>query len=328
MAHIDLSLIIINWNTKDYLSQCLKSFFETNDGITFEVIVVDNASSDMSVEMVKTEFPQVNVIANNINFGFAFGVNQGIDHSNGKFILILNPDIIFKSKTLLALIECFDNDKTIGALMPKLINLDGSMQYGYIRRKPTVTQVLLFHTLLSPISMKSKYLVQNYLESVLKGNEIEEVEQIPGAFTLIRREVIETVGVMDTSFKLFYEDVDWSYRISMAKWKLVMVHNVEAIHIGGRSFVGPKNEWIFARFNLSLIHFVEKHHHWSIAFSIKTILFLNSLIVFIARIVLLAFNYGRSREIQMVSYRRHKMFLQAFIQTVILRRDIPLHATH
>ncbi len=328
MASIDLSLIIINWNTKEYLSQCLQSFFETKDDITFEVIVIDNASSDLSVEMVRTQYPQVTVIANAENTGFAAGVNQGIVHSCGKYILILNPDIVFKPHTLTALIDCMEINKTIGALMPKLVNLDGTAQYGYVRRKPTFIQVLLFYTLLAPLAMKNKYLVKKYLESELTGKGMEDVEQIPGAFTLLRREVVETVGGMDASFKLFFEDVDWSYRIRLAHWKLVMLHNLEAIHIGGRSFVSPRNEWIFVRFNLSLIHFVEKHLHWSTAAAVKMILFINSCVVLVARVAILSVSFGQSREIKKYSYRRHAMFLQALYRTVILKQDIPLHAAH
>mgnify|MGYP001587530600 CR=1 FL=1 len=326
MPLIDLSVIIINWNTKEYLSQCLHSFFETNEGITCEVIVIDNASSDGSVEMVTGKFQQVQVIANTVNSGFAGGVNQGISIARGKYILVLNPDIVFKPKTIQSLLQYLDGHKEVGAAMPELINLDGSVQYGYIRRKPSVAQVIFFHTLLTPFCMKNKYLVYKYLESVLNSNSTQEVEQIPGAFTLVRREVIENVGGMDSSFKLFFEDVDWSYRMRQAGWKLMMLHNVQALHIGGRSFVGARNEWMFVRFNLSLIHFIEKHSHWCVAMLVKGILFANSLFVVIVQLVILALYFGKSRKSQLFSYRRHIQFLQTFIRSVIFKQDIPLYA--
>lgn len=322
------SLVIVNWNTKEYLEECLRSFYATIGDLASEVIVVDNASQDGSAAMVVEQFPSVRLIANSVNNGFAGGVNQGIAAASGEYVVILNPDIVFSAGTFPALVQVMQLDQRIGAVMPELVNPDGSRQFGYIRRRPTLMQVLLFSTFLTPLSMRSRMLVERYLENPATGSGVADVDQIPGAFTMVRREVLSAVGGMDESFKLFFEDVDWCQRIRNAGWRLAMVHDVRALHIGGRSFVGPEKEWIYVRFSLSLMHYAEKHLSMPVSTAIKSVLFLNAVIVTIVRSLFLPFSSGEQRVAQRSSLKRNSMFLFSFIRSQFLRQDIPLHGPY
>ncbi len=309
-----LSVVIVNWNTSEDLKTCLTSLTDRSGILNFEIIVVDNASEDDSVQMVQSKFPEVSIIINKVNLGFAAAVNQGINKAFGRYILILNADIIANFDSLKVLINTLESRKDVGAVAPQLINLDGSLQRGYYRKLPTLMQILLFYTSLSKFTFKKPYLVKKYLEVYFEENATQfEVEQIPGGCIMIRREVLQTVGLMDESFFLFFEDVDWCYRIRKSGWKLLCMNGVSMIHKGGSSFLKLDNSIFYGRFLLSLNQFVDKHYSLMSRFLTKLITICDSFFILIGRKLQMVLKpqtmYGNSGK----SYRKHKYYLKIFI---------------
>ncbi len=204
-----LSVIIVNWNTRDHLISCLVSLHETMSQGDTQVIVVDNASVDGSTQKVRERFPGDRLVSNGTNRGFAGGVNDGLKLARGEYILILNPDIVLRKGVVDGLITYLEGHPDVGGIMPLLRNEDGSVQKGYVRKIPTLMQVVLFATVLQPWASRRQRLVQRYLEAPLASSDAVVVEQIPGAFLLTTRRVIDRVGQFDERFRLFFEDVEW-----------------------------------------------------------------------------------------------------------------------
>lgn len=308
-----LSVVIVNWNTSEDLETCLTSLRIDSDILNIEILVVDNASEDNSAQMVQSKFPNISLVINKVNLGFAAAVNQGIKKAKGKYILILNSDVVSSYDSLRVLINTLESQKDVGAVAPRLVNLDGSFQQGYYRKLPTLTQIFLFYTLLSKFTFKSTYLVAKYLEVYFDENNIQsEVDLIPGGCIMIRREVLQTVGLMDESFFLFFEDVDWCYRIRKGGWRLICLNGVSMIHKGGSSFLRLDNAIFYGRFLLSLNKFVDKHYPLFSRCLTKCITICDSFIILIVRKLQLIIKpqtiHGNSGK----SYRKHKYYLKIF----------------
>jgi hypothetical protein len=309
----DVSVIIINWNTCEDLEVCIDSFLKTSDDIKTEIIVVDNASEDRSVSMVQSKFPQVKVIANSCNLGFAAAVNQGIKISNGAFLLILNSDIIAGGGVLKTLVATLQLYPDVAAVAPCLVNMDGTLQTGYFRKYPSLLQVLLFYTFLSKYTDRNPKLVKKYMEDVPnQHNGILEVPQIPGGCIMVNRDVLQKVGLMDEKYFLFFEDVDWCYRMRMNNYRLLKINTVSMVHLGGRSFLKGDNYWIRGRFLLSLNMFVDKFYSIWFQIATKLITVGDSLIVLIYRKIQQTFKKVHHTERWRHSYRRHSYFVEIF----------------
>lgn len=309
-----LSIIIVNWNTKDLLLQCIRSITNSLQNLTYELLVVDNASSDGSADAVCQQFSDVKIIANNLNKGFAAGVNQGIEYSTGNYVLILNPDIVLQPGCVEKLLYVFSSDKKVGIVTPRLINPDGTHQIGYFRKLPSLGQLVFFTTILQPWSLHRQSLVRRSLQD-LSTNSLgsEEVVQIPGAFMLVPREVINDVGLMDEEFRLFFEDVDWCFRMRKKGWKLILYNDVSVVHLGGKSFIERDNFWMHGRFLLSMLYFFDKYGGWYEKSLSKVIAVSNSLLALAFRIfqLLLTVREGKKEQLRK-SIKRHVFFLQEF----------------
>ena len=224
---------IVNWNTRDLLRGCLKSIYENPPQMEYEVFVVDNASTDGSWEMVKREFPDIKLIRNQENLGFARANNQALRESKGKYILLLNPDTIILPDSLDTLVKFMDEQPDVGASGPKILNPDGSLQPS-CRSFPTLMTAFFEETLLSRLFSKNK-LINKYKMGYWNHNNIGEVDQPMGSALLIRRKVIEQVGLLDEQFYMYYEEVDWCYRMKKAGWKIYFIPQAQIIHYGGVS---------------------------------------------------------------------------------------------
>jgi len=228
-----LSIIIVSWNVKTDLVNCLNSLQENPYAGNFEVIVVDNNSSDDTVKTVKSNFPDVVVIDNDKNLGFATGNNKGFEVAKGQYILLLNPDTIVHSDALDTLITFMDDNPSVGACGPRLLNGDGTVQES-VRRFPTFRASLYRHTILRFLGIFKK----QYREWIMKDFSYDcqaEVCQLMGAALLTRKSVIDQVGTMDEIFFMYYEEVDLCYRIKNAGWSIVFTPESEITHLGGRS---------------------------------------------------------------------------------------------
>jgi len=230
---MELSIIIVSWNVRDDLVRCLRSIEENRPRAEFEIIVVDNASSDGTVESIKRDFPKVTIIANNENRGFAAANNQGIKKARGRYLLFLNPDTIVHPLSLDVLMNFMDGNSNAGACGPKLLNRDGTTQPS-TRRFPTFRGALYRHTVLRFLGIfRSEY--EKLLMKDFNYDGQADVDQLSGAALMVRRPVINEVGIMDENFFMFYEEVDLCYRLKQAGWRSVFIPEAVITHLSGRS---------------------------------------------------------------------------------------------
>ena len=252
---MDLSIAIVSWNTRDLLDQCLKSIFETTMGIDFEVIVVDNASSDNSMEMVRRKYPQVTVIENKDNVGFPKANNQAFQVSTGRYFLLLNPDTICHDRSLTGLTEFLDDHQKAGAVGPLVLNSDKTMQYSWAKF-PTVWNELLGR-------LDRRIDNADYPQTVSAARYMGpfKVDWVGGCCLMIRREAVEQIGLMDESFFMYCEETDWCYRLHKAGWQVCVNPDYEIIHLGGQSSkqINGKSQSILI--NSKAAYFM-KHHGW------------------------------------------------------------------
>ena len=231
---LDLSISIVNWNTKDLLRDCLKSIYENTHGIDYEIFVADNASTDGSSEMVEREFPQVKLIKNKENVGFAKANNQIIKESRANFVLLLNPDTVILDNAIGKMVRFMWSHSEVGAVGPKLLNPDGTIQFVCGRSFPTLSAVFFEKSLLSTLFPHNR-ITGKYYMGYWNHDDTREVDLLSGACMMVRRQTINEVGLMDEQFFMYGEDVDWCYRIKQAGWKIYLLADAQVTHLGGQS---------------------------------------------------------------------------------------------
>lgn len=225
---IQLSIIIVNWNTREYLIACLKSILESDEGISQEIIVIDNGSSDGSGVEVKKEFPFIHLVENKINLGFAKAANQGLRKASGRYLLLLNPDTEIKNGAIGRLVAFLDSHPEVGVAGGQLLHYDGSRQNSIANFPSLATELLNKNLLrwLSPERFPGKERI--YDEPI-------EVDSVIGACMMVRRDVMDQVGLLDEDYFLFLEETDWCYRIRKRGWKVFHVPQAEVLHFQGKS---------------------------------------------------------------------------------------------
>lgn len=238
MKAMDIGIVIVSYNTKDLLRRCLESVF-ASDNVTYTVCVVDNASTDGTVQMVRDEFPQVHLIANENNMGYPAGNNQGLAHigfhesgfsTAPDYALLLNPDTEMEPDVLEKVIAYANNDTTIGIIGPKLVRLDGSLDKACRRSFPTPE--VSFYRLIGLSSLFPKHRrFGKYNLTFLDEDTIAEVDAVVGAFMLVRKYAIQKVGLLDESFFMYGEDLDWAYRIKAAGYRVIYYPEVTVLHV-------------------------------------------------------------------------------------------------
>lgn len=233
MQPITLSICIVNWNTRELLQACLASLYRYPLSEPFEVIVVDNASSDGSAAMVCAEFPQATLIANTENRGYAHGNNQAMTQAQGEFVLLLNPDTEVFPDALNRAVAFLRVHPEAGAIGAKQLFPDGRIQAS-ARGFPTPANLLFEVSGLARLFPQSRNM-GGYRMRWFDYQHTAEVDQPMATFLMTRRAVLEQVGLMDEDFPLFFNDVDWCYRIKQAGWKIYYVPEVQILHHGGAS---------------------------------------------------------------------------------------------
>jgi len=257
-ASPDISIVIVNWNTVGLLRDCLRSIYATTRDLAFEVIVVDNASSDGSVEMVRREFSGAILIANDANLGFAPANNQGIAVASGRHILLLNSDTVVLEGALQRTLAFADAHPEAAVVGCRVLNPDRSLQNSCFMF-PSLLNWFLFATYLDRIFPRSRFFGREQMTWWMR-DDVREVEVVTGCFMLVRREAIDEVGVMDPGFFMYVEETDWCYRFHRAGWKCLFTPDGEIVHIGGGS--APKLSARRAAIgNASFMRFMRKH--WS-----------------------------------------------------------------
>ncbi|MEW5959442.1 MAG: glycosyltransferase family 2 protein [Chloroflexota bacterium] len=238
---LDLSIIIVNYNTRDMLRNCLNSIFHSQGKLTFEVYVVDNASTDGSSDMVRSEFPQVKLIASPVNGGFAYANNLGLRRSgfdNGgrllppppRYALLLNPDTVLPSTALVDMVAFMDDQPEAGAAGPKLVLPDGSLDLACRRAFPT--PAVSFYRMVGLARLFPGHrLFGRYNMTFADPDEQIEVDSVVGAFMMVRREAIAQTGLLDESYFMYGEDLDWAYQIKANGWKIYYHPAVTVTHV-------------------------------------------------------------------------------------------------
>jgi len=212
-----MSIIVVNWNTRELLRDCLASVFANLGGLAVEVIVVDNGSNDGSQTLVGTDFPQVRLIENTENRGFAAANNQAIEVASGKYILLLNSDTIVLGHVLADSVRYLDKHADVGAMGCRVLNKDRTMQPTCMQF-PSLINLVLMTTALDKLPWPP--VLDRYLMRRWQRTDVREVEVISGCYIMVRACVVKQVGLLDEDFFFFGEETDWCMRIRKADWLL------------------------------------------------------------------------------------------------------------
>lgn len=231
---MELSVIIVSFNVKDFLRQCLLSAKIAAENIDHEIFVIDNNSEDGSVDMIKREFSEVNLIANKVNSGFSAANNQGIKKSTGRFVLLLNPDTIVEKSTFSGCIDFMNKHSDAGAMGIRMVNGEGRFLPESKRALPSPGIAFFKVFGFSFLFPRSKFLNRYYLPDI-DILETSLTEVISGAFMFIRREALNKSGLLDEDFFLYGEDIDLSYRLLQTGFKNYYFPELVIIHFKGRS---------------------------------------------------------------------------------------------
>jgi len=266
--YFDVSIIIVNWNTRDILRNCLLSIYEQTKEIYFEVIVVDNASTDGSVEMVKKDFPQVILIENTENRGFAAANNQSIAVAKGRYVLLLNSDTLILDKAIFKTVMSADANPKAAVVGCRVLNPDRTLQPTCFMF-PSLLNMFLSSTYLFKLFPKSKFFGREQM-SWWNRNDTREVDVVTGCFMLVRRMAIEQTGLMDEQFFFYGEETDWCYRFRQGGWKVLFIPDAEIVHLGGQSSKQMASQMAL-QLRGSILQFMHKHHS-SLEYSIACIL--------------------------------------------------------
>ena len=254
-----LSIIIVSYNVKSYLRQCLKSIFTSKGLSKLEVIIIDNHSFDGSCHFLRSKYPNIKLIENQKNLGFSVAVNQGIHEAKGEYVCFLNPDTLIQDDTFSVLISHIEAYPQVGCIGPKILNPDGTLQKSCKRSFPTPVVALPKVLGLNRLFPKSKWFGR-YNLTHLNENETHEVDAISGSFMLFPKKVIDQVGLMDERFFMFGEDLDYAYRVHQLGLKVVYQPKTEVIHYKGESIKSAPHDMIKV-FYESMNIFFEKYKH-------------------------------------------------------------------
>ena len=255
---VDLSCIIVNYYSSASLKKCLRSVYETLRKITFEVIIVDNSKNDQGMASLKESYPQVQVIHNASNVGFAKANNQAVLTAKGKTLLFLNPDTILSDQAIEGMVAHLESNPDIGALGPKVLDTDGSLQYS-CRRFPTLmTGFFNRYSLLSRWFPGNRFTVQ-YLMKDFDHEEIREVDWLSGCCLMVPRTIFKKTGGFDEHYFLFNEDIDLCRAIGQHGFKVMYFPVAKITHL-----VSTSNSKVPARIIIKrhrgMKHYYNKHH--------------------------------------------------------------------
>ena len=261
-----LSVIIVNYKVKHYLEQCLRSVAEASRGIAVEVIVVDNASGDGSVEYLRERFPDVTIIASEENLGFARANNLAIRNSHGQYVLLLNPDTIVAKETFSDFISFMDSTPDAGGCGAYMLHTDGSFAPESRRGLPTPFVAFCKMSGLASLFPKSRTLGRYYMR-YLNENEVNRIEIMSGAFMFLRRDALDKAGLLDEDFFMYGEDIDLSYRILKAGYNNYFLPS-RILHYKGESTVKSSYRYVHTFYRAMELFFNKHYAHYSILLSL------------------------------------------------------------
>lgn len=272
----DISVVIVSWNVKDLLIKCLQSVYMLTKELDFEVFVVDNNSKDNTVSMVKDEFPQVNLIANQENLGFGKANNIALKKSRGRYVLLLNPDTELIDNSLWAMVRFMDEHPAADAIGCKLLCSDGSVQYS-ARHFPSVFTDLMENLYLDAVFPQNAFF-NRYKMGFWAHDRMREIDVPYGACLLARRTTLEKTGYFDERFFMYYDEIDLCRRIKKARGRIYFVPDIKVIHHGNQSYIQAVLRCDQSRCRSKLLFFEKYYGKFGIAVLIFN-LALNTMIV-------------------------------------------------
>jgi GT2 family glycosyltransferase len=253
----DLSIVIVSWNTKKFLEECLTSLRTIDGNLSAQIIVADNGSTDGSPEMVRAQFPEVRLIETGANLGFAGGNNAGLKEATGKYICLINSDVNVPPDCLSKMHSYMELNPTIGLLGPGMLYTDGRVHRSGMRF-PTLWNLLLRALFLDVLFKRSRFF-GGFLMKDFQFDRTTDIEVLNGWFWMARREALDRVGPLDDRFFMYAEDIDWCKQFHLAGWRVVFYPEAKALHYGGASAANAPS-----RFNVEMqranLKYWKKYH--------------------------------------------------------------------
>ncbi len=284
----DLSVIIVNWNTKELLLNCIEAFYRTANGLTSEIFVVDNGSVDGSAESVRRTFPEIELIENERNLGFARANNDALRRRKGRYALLLNTDAILTDGAVKALVEFMDDNPTVGIAGGQLINGDGSRQNSFDNFPSLATEA--FNKSLLRILFPKRYPSKR-----VTYNDPVDVQSVIGACMIVRSQSIGEVGILDEDYFFFLEETDWCYRMRRHGWRVCHMPQARILHLQGKT-ANTVRDRAKIEYYRSLYLFFRKHRGVVEFVLLKACLFIRFCADFlITLLACLATAFGRER---------------------------------
>jgi hypothetical protein len=271
---VELSVVIVAWNAKRYLELCLDSLAKDPPRRSMEVLVVDNASADDTIEMVESKFPWVKLIKSRENLGFSKGNNVAIRQCQGRYVALVNPDVIVFPGCLDALADFLDENPRVGDVGPRVFNPDMTQQ-STCRRFPTLWNNFCSASRLES-TFKGRRLFAGEHMFYFAHDRTLAVDVIVGCFSMIRREAFDEVGLLDEDLFMYGDDVDWCRRAKKAGWQVVFYPGAQAIHDRGKTTAPFPAHFAVAQ-QRSVLHYWSKHHTWFGVLGIRTIMLFHHL---------------------------------------------------
>jgi len=228
-----LSVVIVTWNAKKYVRECLQSLVDQAEGFALEIIVVDNASSDGTPELVLQEFPQARLVRNSQNLGFAKGNNIGMNLSHGEYIALINSDVNVRPGCLRKMLDFLQQNPSVGMLGPRMLTPNGGVGRSYMRF-PSIWNWLCRAMALDSLCGGSRWF-GGFLMTDFDNSKTADVDVLNGWFWMIRRSALLQVGPLDEGFFMYGEDIEWCQRFHQSGWRVVYFPEAEALHYGGAS---------------------------------------------------------------------------------------------
>lgn len=272
---LDLAIIIVSWNCREYLSGCLRSIVSSGTQSRYTVLVVDNDSSDGTVPYIREMFPSIRILTNTSNVGFAAANNQGMRGVQSRYVLLLNPDTLLHPGALDAMIGFMDEHTDAWAAGPAIVNADGSRQHSGVRF-PSNWNIAAEALFLDRLFPRSK-LFGRHKELYEDPGRVREVDYLQGSCLMVRTEAIGIIGDLDEQFFMYFEETDWCYRMKHAGGKVLYCPMATVVHFGGNE-PGHFDEHRLVYYHRSLLLFYRKHFTSGKAVVLRFLLVIRSLL--------------------------------------------------
>lgn len=275
---MDVSILILNYKTCELTLGAIRSVYQSDTSYRYEIILVDNHSDDGSVERFRTEFPEIPLIANDENVGFAKANNQAMELAKGRYVLLLNSDTVIRSDTLETMIRFMDEHPNVGASGCKIVLPDGSLDKACKRGFPTPSASFYYAFGFSKLFPRVPRF-NRYQLGYLDPDQAYPVDCLVGAFMLVRREAIDQVGGLDEQFFMYGEDIDWCYRIKQAGWDIWYYPKTTVVHFKGASSRRKPFKIIY-EFHRAMALFHRKHFQRNYSFLVNAAVYAGILLKF------------------------------------------------